>query len=214
MTTPNVSTGRLQDRFVVDSSSPVPVWVSPGMHWNDQAIMGQLSDVSSTGCRLQTTQCLQGEPGLVIAKIEKPEQAFSMEAAARICWGRQTSVGQFAYGLRFRRPLPEEVLQSMVMRGIVSRRDNDRQPIQIPAELHRQLVSGKPMQAMIANVSEGGLQLLTNASLDVGERLLARLDNGRSSMLRVVWTMASDNKYRVGCAFLNVASKNAIHHAA
>lgn len=214
MTTPNVSTGRLQDRFVVDSNSPVPVWVAAGTHWNDQAIMGQLSDVSSTGCQLQTTQCLQGEPGLVIAKIEKPEQAFCMEAAARICWGRQTSVGQYAYGLRFRRPLPEEVLQSMVMRGIVSRRDNDRQPIQIPAELHRQLVSGKPMQAMIANVSEGGLQLLTNASLDVGERLLARLDNGRSSMLRVVWTMASDNKFRVGCAFLNVASKNAIHHAA
>lgn len=214
MTTPNASTGRLQDRFVVDSNSPVPVWVSPGMRWSEQAIMGQLSDVSSTGCQLQTTQCLQGEPGIVIAKIEKPEQAFSMEAAARVCWGRQTSVGQYAYGLRFRRPLPEEVLQSMVMRGIVSRRDNDRQPIQIPAELHRQLVSGKPMQAMIANVSEGGLQLLTNASLDVGERLLARLDNGRSSMLRVVWTMASDNKYRVGCAFLNVASKNAIHHAA
>ncbi len=214
MTTPNVSPGRQQDRFLVDANSPVPVWVAPGRQWNDQAIMGTLSDISATGCQLQTTQCLQGEPGIVIAKIEKPEQAFSMEAAARVCWDRQTSVGQYAYGLRFRRPLPDEVMQSMVMRGIVSRRDNDRQPIQIPAELRRQLGTGKPLQGMITNISEGGLQLLANASLDVGERILARLDNGRSSMLRVVWTMASDNKYRVGCAFLNVASKDAIHQAA
>ncbi|QEG41228.1 PilZ domain-containing protein [Roseimaritima ulvae] len=214
MTSTNDSSGRLQDRFAVDATSPVPVWVAAGMHWNEAAIVGRLSDISASGCQLQTTQCLPNESSTVITKIEKPEQAFSMEAAARVCWARQTRVGQFAYGLRFRRPLPDVVLQSMVMRGIVTRRDNDRQPIQIPAELHRQLVSGKPMQAMIANVSEGGLQLLTAASLEIGERLLARLDNGRSSMLRVVWTMAQDNKFRVGCAFLNVASKNAIHHAA
>ncbi|WP_153555560.1 PilZ domain-containing protein [Roseimaritima sediminicola] len=204
---------RTDQRFVVSGDVRVPVAVAAGKHWDQPCCRGQLNDVSASGCQLQVDRQLPPETSAVIVRIEKPDRAFAMEVAARVCWQRQSSVGQFAYGLRFRRVLPEEILQTMILRGIVSRRDNLRQPVRLPVEVHFQLVSQRPVQAVVVDVSEGGVQLHSPRPLDVGQRTLARLGGGQAAMLRVVWSVAAGDAHRAGCAFLNVASKDTLHAA-
>ncbi|QDS95034.1 PilZ domain protein [Roseimaritima multifibrata] len=214
MTPPLNPQRRERNRFTVDLITKIPVRITCIDGAVGSRHSGTLTDLSVDGCQLQLAIPLPQEVQNVTLLMEQTAMAFSMETVAEICWGRQTSYGQISYGLKFHRSIPEDVLDQMIQRGLVSRRDNARCPIQLKGRLRMQLASNPPQDTEITDLSDGGVRLRTSQPLAAGERLLLELPGSLRAMLRVVWSMESEAYHFAGCAFLTNASRDAVQSAA
>ena len=167
-----------------------------------------LADLSVGGCAVQIESLLPCEPRIAIVRFETAD-GLQMESAGRVCWTRQASIGYRTYGLRFRRPLPPQMLEQWIEQGVINRRDKQRHEVRLPVRLRRSDGGGSSLDAEICDYSATGMQLTANLPLAVGERVMVTLPDGHGVMASVVWNAVRGGECLVGCTLINrISSTN------
>ncbi len=198
-----LSNVRQSDRYAVTGSLRFSLCLAWSEEGKQRAVPGQIIDISETGCHLQTTGILPRQNQTILVRLESTAAAVLIEVSARVCWSRQVNVGKFACGLRFRRPLPPSVMMTLLDRGLASRRESDRFQIWVPVTIHRQLDQSPNLEGHLCDFSPGGVQLVTDAAIEVDARIMISTEAKEKAILRVVWSRREEQTFRCGAAFLH-----------
>lgn len=196
-------------RCSVDWSRSVPGQFITGPVDNPLVLPCTLADLSVGGCAIQIETTPQSEPKIAIVRFEL-DNDLQMESAGRICWSRQASIGYRSYGMRFRRPLSEDILAKWLERGVIDRRDKCRQSTSVDVSMRRSEGGGCLVDATIVDYSATGVQLEVNLPLASGERIMLTLPDGRGVMAEVVWSAVQNGNCSVGCSMVNRMSSSNI----
>lgn len=195
-------------RCNVDWSHSVPGQFITGPVDNPLVLPCTLADLSVGGCAIQIETTPISEPKIAIVRFELDDD-LQMESAGRICWSRQASIGYRSYGMRFRRPLTDSILARWLERGIIDRRDKERQKVSLEVSLRRSDGENSLVDASIVDYSATGMQLEVNLPLASGERIMVTLPDGRGVMAAVVWTAIENGNCLIGCSMVNrISSTN------
>ncbi|MEL7267784.1 MAG: PilZ domain-containing protein [Planctomycetota bacterium] len=210
------------DRFQVNKPISLDIELVIGIDQNggEVVIPAKMCDISRTGCKLNSNVGqLQQTPEVVIVRIQSPTGRGTLEVAGVVCWARQTRVGQISFGLRFRRPLPDMIMQSLVDDGLVCRRGADRHPFRLAVDV-RQQVNATSLKGTIVDISDTGVQLAIDQPIQTGQRLLFRTSVGGQCMVRSHWSASSTDEdgnqqpYLLGCAFVSKEGRKTLEAAA
>ncbi|SRR6056297_369586 len=177
-----------------------------------------VADVSLTGCAVRADLPQAVRPQVAVLRVLHQAGGTVLEAAGRVCWDRQTSMAARKLGLKFRRALPERLLQELIQQGWVSRREHPREHLGMAVNVRRTAGKSVVQQAGLSDRSRTGVQLATDQLLEIGERVLVTLPadaEGRkaSGMVAVVWSRKTDLRCEAGGIYVNLTSSHAISEA-
>ncbi len=90
------------------------------------------------------------------------------------------------------------------LHGCTSRRSSERRPVNVKVE-----IDGKPGDAWAINLSNGGVRIVAEARLEVGEQVFLRMgdrpETGLQGKGRVVWVREQGEDVVAGIEFLEAA---------
>lgn len=198
---------RQQQRCSVDCYQQVPGQFITGPVDAPIVLPCKLADLSVGGCAVRLETTLRSEPKIAIVRFDL-ESDLHLESAGRICWSKQASIGCQSYGLRFRRPLSEDFIGQWIQRGVINRRENQRDKTHQPVQMRTSSNGGSLSDATILDYSISGIRIQTNVPLAIDERILLTLPDGRGVVLGVVWTAIRNGHAYAGAQFANRASSS------
>lgn len=209
---------RKNDRFLADWKDALKAELILGIDDEAKFFPAAVADLSLTGCavRADLTQTLR--PLVAVLRILDQSGRSILEAAGRVCWDRQTTMTTRTLGLKFRRSLPEPLLEELVQEGWVSRRELPRESLNCPIGVRRTAGKTPIEKATLADRSRTGVRLITDQPLEVGERVLVTLPvdaEGKTpgGMVAIVWSRETDERSEAGAVYLNLTSGHTINDA-
>lgn len=171
----------------------------------------ELSDISVGGCAVRTRLDRDANMTVAILRLRDPASELELEVAGKLCWQQQTSVGSNTFGFRFRRNLDSELINQMIERGLVTRRQDDRLIFGKAIQVRRAHGQAAINAASLDDCSTTGVRLTVDVPPQVNERLLLTMPSGVSGSVSAVWVTSQGARFQCGCTFLNLQSARAIH---
>ncbi|MEM9644754.1 MAG: PilZ domain-containing protein [Planctomycetota bacterium] len=204
---------RASARFMTDWSASLKSHLIVGINDQAQVFDAEIADISLTGCAVRCSLPHGVFPQVGVIRIFDHRGECILEAAGQICWGRQTNVTTQTFGIRFRCPIRQEILDDLVESGWVSRREHAREEVDAPIAIRR--TAGKPCisEAQIIDRSQSGLCFTADKPLEVNEMILVSLPSGASGMVVVMWCKTETDGHRCGALFQNLTSSQNLNQS-
>lgn len=204
---------RKNERFAADWANVIPGELILATEDQPRSFEAVLADMSLSGCAVRCKLPHGLKARVAVLRIKSSDNHVTSDIAGRVCWIRKTSVSASTLGLVFRRRISEEFLNEMITNGLVSRRDQPRECIDVAVQLRR--TAGKPLvgQAMLLDRSLSGVQLLTEQPLEPEERILLTVPDGHCGAVSVVWSKLGHRGWETGARFQNRTSSDWINSA-
>ena len=206
MATTAASQDRSSPRFTADWSHPIPAELTVGVGPDRDVLACEMTDLSLAGCAIRIAQPPEDEPNIGILRVSPQDSESELVVAGRLCWQRQTGVGTRTYGFQFRRNIDPECLASFVQDGLVTRRDDQRERIDLAVAVRQQTPKVSDNNATLIDVSRSGVQIRTATELSVGARVLVVLPNRKTGIAEVVWSTQKGDDYFAGAGFTTIES--------
>ncbi len=172
-------------------------------------IYGDLVDISGTGLRFNSDDCVPVDRELDIAMMAPAPELYLTAVA---CWSRPETSGHWCTGCRLEVEFPVEVFSEMGARGQINRRRERRKPVSIPALVSFELDKAKEVQAEIIDISTGGMCIAMPGNYELGTRILVRVQSEKPVEpvpLIVRWNSPNGKDPVIGGSFLNRAGYEA-----
>jgi hypothetical protein len=201
MSDQRIATGRYFS--IIDPTWVRAVMFPAGRQQRDGSAV-ELREISATGVVLliAAPPKLQGayQISLTSRKLREP-----LEFEVRIEWMQPNAGGVWQVGCVIQHPLDDHAFARLLSSGVLERRSTPREPARIPVEF--QLSPTRPrIQALVRNISEGGLCCLTTSCPPESTREVCIFASPEDAEIRIPlkvrWSMPAGSEYFIGCQFV------------
>jgi hypothetical protein len=190
-------------RYRVTDDFSLPATVHRTGKSGDETIQADLLDMSRCGLKISVSTELAFQE-LVQVHVESDELGLNLTESARVRWIREEpATNSWTIGCDTEGEIHEDVLEDLVERGLLDRRDSSRRRVTGEALAQWELSENRvPVQLL--NLSPGGFCLASDQPTKVGARLKLTLadDDGQSPyeiLARAKWQHEFENGYLIGC---------------
>jgi len=135
--------------------------------------------------------------------LEQLDSEF--QSAAEVCWTRPGKGNDWLMACAFRPQIPKQILDKLVICGLLEQRETIRQNVNLPVTIRWELGEGGK-SAKLIDYSDGGFCLGTSYVVEAGQRLSMKIDRPEGRPLEVLakvqWLLKTPDEHLLGCSLL------------
>ena len=194
----------LRKRYRTSAAQTVPIAIQRFAN-DQQSASGELVDISVTGARILSDTPLRFGEKLILHLESKPI-GLSVSIGCQVQWIRGgSSEDKWTVGCLFEYHLENQILEEYVEDGLLERRQSDRYNISLPASVKFEGVADQTAEVDVYNIGTGGFCFQSPMGGSIGSRVRMNLDEANCGEVegRIMWQIADDSKYLVGCQWIS-----------
>jgi hypothetical protein len=199
----NPADKRHETRYPILSEHSCEVQIQRRGKDSDEALEGELIDLSQGGAKLLVSTCLQfSEVIRLIVRI--PTLALEIDVTADVRWTRPEGNTSWLVGCSFNPGISEELLHKLAVHSLVERRRSPRYAVTAQVIMSRQS-SDQRHTVRLKDISTGGFCLTCEQPVPLGSKVLIELPTRHGVEMEITanvrWHMSADDVHLIGCAF-------------